>query len=81
MRKTLIQLTFLLVGGAIIFWKEWTVYGMGTKAIFPSWRSPEMITEAAMPTVILGLVLAAGIFFLFAERFSETVQQRVSKAR
>ncbi len=70
MRKTLIQITILLIAGALIAWREWTVYGTTTAKFKPNWVNPELLSEAAMPSMIMWLVLIAGGFFLFSEWFS-----------
>ena len=71
MRKTLIQIAVLIIAGALIAWREWTVYGTATTGLNkPDWVNPELLSEAAMPSMIMWLVLIAGVFFLFKESFS-----------
>ncbi len=69
MRKTLIQIAVLIIAGALIAWREWTVYGAATRGFKPNWTNPEL-SETAMPSMIMWLVLIAGVFFLYKEWFS-----------
>ncbi len=70
MRKTLIQIAILIIAGTLIAWREWTVYGTTTANFKPNWVNAERLSEAAMPSMIMWLVLVAGVFFLFKEWFS-----------
>lgn len=70
MRKTLIQIAVLIITGTLIAWREWTVYGTGTARFKTNWVNPELLSETAMPSMIMWLVLVAGMFFLFTEWFS-----------
>ena len=70
MRKTLIQIAILIIAGTLIAWREWTVYGTKTASFQPNWVNAERLSEAAMPSMIMWLVLVAGVFFLFKEWFS-----------
>ena len=70
MRKTFIQIAVLIIAGTLIAWREWTVYGTSTAGFKPNWVNPELLSEAAMPSMIMWLVLVAGVFFLFKEWFS-----------
>ena len=70
MRKTFIQIAILIIAGLLVAWREWTVYGAATATFKPNWVKPELLSEATMPSMIMWLVLIAGIFFLFTEWFS-----------
>ncbi len=70
MRKTLIQIAILIIAGTLIAWREWTVYGTAATKFKPNWANPELLSETAMPSMIMWLVLVAGVFFLFTEWFS-----------